>query len=399
MDLGFFILLPLTVCIFWAFIILCCKRRNMLHFIQIAVFVASFFVLAGFSIFACEHYEMLNVALYFFIFSALLVYPLLATYVQMISNHGNWKKTILYSLIASGTCTLAAIILFALMGKEETQAYILKILYRKPIDYVFSLFGKMRIALYVVNLTFFFFGAVFYTIQIIRNLRFFEQKIRNYTPGKTKESVSSHFLSLTILIFTLAFTFAICGQIAHHSHLPMHAIVLTITIYSSLLFFTGIIFIYKPLRNKSYLLEVDFEKEHCTGAFEREKDEALYESSKLKQALWKLFSEQHIYTQPNLKVVDIATMLNTNRTYISTLINNEIGCNFSDLTNHFRIEHAKTLLTDPENKHLSIEEIAEQSGFANSNSFYRAFRKKEEMSPNQFRKEYLMYIYLADIKS
>ena len=50
-----------------------------------------------------------------------------------------------------------------------------------------------------------------------------------------------------------------------------------------------------------------------------------------------------------------------------------------------RLEHAMSLLL---NTSLSIREIAQQSGFTESNYFTKVFRKYTHMTPGDFRKEH-----------
>ena len=76
------------------------------------------------------------------------------------------------------------------------------------------------------------------------------------------------------------------------------------------------------------------------------------------------------------------------RTYVSRYINTEYGCSFSDYINRMRVDYAKTLMQETPNPKFIA--IAEQSGFASEQSFYRNFRKFVGMTPEEWSaKEYL----------
>ena len=58
--------------------------------------------------------------------------------------------------------------------------------------------------------------------------------------------------------------------------------------------------------------------------------------------------------------------------------------NYSDYLTSLRLQKAKTLLKEP---NLSIQEIAEQSGYTDYFYFTKVFKKAEGISPSKYRKE------------
>jgi AraC-like DNA-binding protein len=106
---------------------------------------------------------------------------------------------------------------------------------------------------------------------------------------------------------------------------------------------------------------------------------------KLKSDLIKLIEEEQIFRNTDLRITDISKRLNTNRSYISGIVNNEFNSTFSDLINHYRISYAKELLKDK--KMYILEYVSEESGFASINSFLRAFKKEAGITPGQYRKQ------------
>ena len=71
---------------------------------------------------------------------------------------------------------------------------------------------------------------------------------------------------------------------------------------------------------------------------------------------------------------------------LSQLINEELGQNFFDYINSFRIQEFERRLVDPRNAHVSILGIAMDVGFNSKSSFNTAFRKFKGMTPSEYRK-------------
>jgi AraC-like DNA-binding protein len=96
--------------------------------------------------------------------------------------------------------------------------------------------------------------------------------------------------------------------------------------------------------------------------------------------------EDKAFLNPQLNIVDVARNINSNRTYISNIVNKEFGMNFNNFVNHYRVEHAKKLIGEDENNSHCIEYIYENSGFGSEISFIRAFKKFEKENPSAYRK-------------
>ncbi|MBS4200563.1 helix-turn-helix transcriptional regulator [Bacillus sp. FJAT-49732] len=71
--------------------------------------------------------------------------------------------------------------------------------------------------------------------------------------------------------------------------------------------------------------------------------------------------------------------------YIARCMINTLGFSPVEYVNQVRIDHSKILLVST---NWSIEKIAENCGFQQTAYFSRFFKKREGMSPNQFRKQY-----------
>lgn len=94
----------------------------------------------------------------------------------------------------------------------------------------------------------------------------------------------------------------------------------------------------------------------------------------------------HYYTRKDLKIIDIAIEAGTNRTYVSNYVNRHFQCSFSEFVNKQRVEYAKKLLTSA-NADSKLAQIADESGFANEQSFYRNFKKIVGKTPKEYLRQ------------
>ncbi|HEY8362846.1 MAG TPA: helix-turn-helix domain-containing protein [Tissierellaceae bacterium] len=88
------------------------------------------------------------------------------------------------------------------------------------------------------------------------------------------------------------------------------------------------------------------------------------------------------YTNKGLSLVEMADRLGYSSSYLSRFINQEFGIGFGELLNKVRIEHAKRLLAS---ELRSVSEISDIVGYTSVNSFIRAFKREEGITPSQYR--------------
>ena len=89
------------------------------------------------------------------------------------------------------------------------------------------------------------------------------------------------------------------------------------------------------------------------------------------------------YLNPSLSIEEIARVLNTNRTYVSKLVNLYYGMTFRDYLNMKRMEFAKQLMADEPD--AALDYIAAKSGFQSSTQFIRKFRETEGLTPTVWK--------------
>lgn len=100
---------------------------------------------------------------------------------------------------------------------------------------------------------------------------------------------------------------------------------------------------------------------------------------KIMEAFKQHMEKEQGFLNPTLTIEEIAHTLNTNRTYVSKLVNLYYGMPFRDYLNTMRMDYAKRLMTDEPD--ASLDYIATKSGFQSSTQFIRKFRETEGVTP------------------
>lgn len=97
---------------------------------------------------------------------------------------------------------------------------------------------------------------------------------------------------------------------------------------------------------------------------------------------WK---ELKVYLRFHVTIQDLSREIGINRTYLSNFINETYGENFNNWINGLRINEAKyKILTTSED---SLSEIARKIGFADLAHFSKIFKRKEGISPSDWKKQ------------
>jgi len=110
---------------------------------------------------------------------------------------------------------------------------------------------------------------------------------------------------------------------------------------------------------------------------------------RLGERLTRLLQDQAVFADPDLRISDVAARLGEPEHRVSRCITAALGfANFNRLINHHRIQLARHLLAEPEERR-SILEIALDCGFASIGPFNRAFKDETGMTPRAWRAEAL----------
>lgn len=107
-------------------------------------------------------------------------------------------------------------------------------------------------------------------------------------------------------------------------------------------------------------------------------------STELLHKFERYMKEKKPYLHSDYSMETAAEQLNTNRTYISILVNKAYKKNFREFINEKRIDEAKRVMkASPD---AILEEVAASSGFNNASQLTRKFKELTGMTPRQWQK-------------
>ncbi len=106
----------------------------------------------------------------------------------------------------------------------------------------------------------------------------------------------------------------------------------------------------------------------------------------LLKGLDRLFDQEKIFRNPDLKIQEVANRLNTSAHILSNLINTSKGKSFFELLNHHRIEEFIAIAQNGEYANYSIMGMANEAGYKSKSSFNTAFKKHTGETPSEYLK-------------
>jgi len=96
--------------------------------------------------------------------------------------------------------------------------------------------------------------------------------------------------------------------------------------------------------------------------------------------------ENHqFFLNEELTLHSFAKEINMSSRLISSCINKNMGHNFNEWVNNYRVEKALQIIKSDQKNMLSIEGVGNDSGFKSRSAMYAAFKKKTGHSPGHFR--------------
>lgn len=281
--------------------------------------------------------------------------PAVYCYIELLCGQKTHWKFPLFSLTALLLTTILILSIHSLFLTDEKKYQLTNELRS----------GTFPLEMLVLNSIFFISQLLYFTISTIRVARFKKSLKNNLSETeKTRISYADIFIKLiwilngTLLVFYTILPLDTAEYIASP--------VLYMVFYGFVAYYGmkyNVIFYFddrNPFRRNLYLND-DEEKERFA------------------ELIISHLEQSKSYLNPEYSLTDLAKDINTFPTKVSQAINQELNKNFSDLINSYRIETAKQILL--EEKHLSVEGAALNSGFNSRATFYRVFKKHTGLSP------------------
>lgn len=106
---------------------------------------------------------------------------------------------------------------------------------------------------------------------------------------------------------------------------------------------------------------------------------------RIHESLLEAIEVRKIHHRNGLTIDELAKSLDTNREYLSQVINKHYG-RFSEFINKHRIKDGIKIISNPDNKY-KIATIARDVGFKSLSVFIAEFKKETGLTPSNYKKK------------
>jgi len=348
------------------------KRKSLNHFILTAFLIVNALFIINFLIPALERFFNISLIHFRFIgFSfGFLFGPLLYFFTKfLIYKNFRLKKTdsiyIIPFLIHSATMIFAFHIL-----SEEVK---IKLLYSNNV-----------LPIWISHFNFLFLNLqiLCYMAASVKLINDYGKELKNVYAAIENINLSWLKLILYAFIFMwiIDFSHFILRYITNLSRIA-HQIMTFVSL--SINFVFAIVLVLKALRHPELFFVI-----------EQKQEKSKYENSPLSKDQSELYLKKLIafmksekpYLVPSLTINILSERISLQPKILSQVINENMQQNFFDFINHFRIEEAKEILSNPiGNK--TVLEILYEVGFNSKSVFNTAFKKHTGITPTQFKRQ------------
>jgi AraC-like DNA-binding protein len=198
------------------------------------------------------------------------------------------------------------------------------------------------------------------------------------------------FFSMTVVYFVILFLFY--QKKFFFSYVVFGYLFFLATLVIMLLFNPG--FLYGMKKSEAFEKEEPKDEEEAeifvsSGRFLSEK-----KTKKYKEKLDKFVCKKKPFLIKNYSIVQLSTDCQIPIHDLSVLINQEYGCNFNNFINNCRVNYIIVHRFDKGWNAYTLEAIGLEAGFNSRSSFFKAFKKRMEVSPKVFFEQHYKLEFL-----
>lgn len=314
-------------------------------------------------------------------FSYPAIYPLILIYIEsLVLKDPDYKRGLLY-LLPSFICGISAALIYATISNEEFSEFI-------GYHYYFQNYNSISGSawwLVFIHRAFRIIIAVEIPLVLYFGWKYindYNRMVENYY-SNTEDKVVT-FIKPLMIAFVATLTASFISNFVNRNYFAESIWLLAIpaALYSSIILLFGFV----GLTQNNYTQKIVQESAKMEAEEpEQEVIPLTPEKEHIMAAeIRRLMDEKRLFLQPNLKINDLAHMLNTNRNYIYNAINRGIGLSFAEYVNKKRIEYAVRLID--QNREILLTDVAIKSGFASTSAFYRNFKLYMDCTPSEYQK-------------
>ena len=304
MLVDFALYTPMFVSLTWALILLITSRTY-----GARIFLSFFmFTVSAISLSNVVYYHHQKEIFFSFeliyIFGTLSMLPVYQCYIKSLTYQTKIGFNDMKSLYPALTILIATLGSYLLMNTEMRTLYINQYLFGNGSWYDAPLLIRIQLILHYIILLVFIIQIIYSIKRIKIFITEYHRNITNYysnLENKILEWPVIILYSFAIMSLLSSFTYFLGRNYFDKSPIILFVVGIGFAIFLFYLGFLGFL-----QRNIVEIIETD-----TVDFFE------IPQTLKIKIELHILFEEKQLYKNPNLKISDIATSLNTNRTYIS----------------------------------------------------------------------------------
>ncbi|MFA5642791.1 MAG: AraC family transcriptional regulator [Bacteroidales bacterium] len=372
--------LPFFVTFFWAITLWIGAKKKELPKKILALFMtASALLYASHAVYFAKGYQLNIIVDPIYALCNLSVFPLYYIYIKSLTQEKSISRASLLVFLPAIVLSLSSAILFVVMSNHEVNNFIHGYLYKEVPITTYSTLLKLQISIHYIERVTFALLLVPCTYFSWKHIFEYEKKIREFYSTTENRSLNWTVNLLIATIITAVFAF-ILNTVGKSFFVDDFSLLIIPS-----LFFSALLYTIGYLGTAQAFSIEDYKKDLLGDKFVKNISNYNVVKNKLQAQITRLLEEDQIFRNCDLRITDISRTLNTNRTYISNIINTDFNCSFCDLINHYRVNYSKQLLLH-QNAYI-LEYVSNESGFASVNSFLRAFKKETGITPGQFRKQ------------
>jgi len=396
--LGIFIVqLPFSVCAVWCLILLSKRHKNLsdrlvmwvMGLLAVSLYCGSMHMDMN------PNYNRLAIGNVILQFSSLAVFPIICLYIRSCYEdyHISWVPYL--STLPSLILLLISIVLTSVIGIDRC-GQLIEMLHsgvvpRNLLSRLDKAYILFTFQIYFVT---FFISLCISLIYVFAKLftgKFKFKHIASFLRGEKSSFVANVICLFFVIYFILWAVSVIFGSVICDT-LSVWSVVWSLTA-AVVLFLIGYVTTVPALPGGYINLD---RLRHPFGAMRQSTQEYLQGIDsgpmagvatsgydKIMDSFKRYMIKERGYLNPSLTIEEIARVLNTNRTYVSKLVNLYFGMSFRDYLSSLRMDYAKQLMKDEPD--ASLDYIAVKSGFQSSTQFIRKFREVEGITPTVWK--------------
>jgi|KBSMisStandDraft_5_1062788.scaffolds.fasta_scaffold00655_15 AraC-like DNA-binding protein len=215
--------------------------------------------------------------------------------------------------------------------------------------------------------------------------RFKKQATEKFSDAN-RQNIS--WLSTTLLFFVMLMIFGVMnGLVSLTPYANYYYLLLALVLVGLIIFLNRILL--KAMRRPEIFSIIEEDKtEDERPAKYAYSNISPNEKKAIEEKLRNYMSKEKPFLEAELTLEQLAGQLSLKPKVLSQVINESLNQNFFDFVNHYRIDEAKRLLTNPVDKKVTVLEVLYESGFNSKSSFNTLFKKYTGITPSEFKKRH-----------